>query len=237
MWDNACTHVNKKYDHMSRYKSTECTDILLSRAMKKPKYTQLRWSIQCIKYLALCTFYCYSGVSVSIRQWPSTASNVWLLERVTWMKASQPKRNNFVPLCSSCFALSSMVAAGSSITFASPEQGTKLGWSCGPSLPELLVDHQIMLCGGPVVYWKLLTINFDNILKMCTDTFYDQCHIFSIQFIYCKVFSNVLHGSRHILSAVFDFIKTIVQLARSGPPEIKQDHPIYRASGPMVHCL
>ena len=36
------------------------------------------------------------------------------------------------------------------------------------------------------------------------------------------------------MSAVFDFIKTIVQLARSGPPEIWQDHQIYRASGPMV---
>ena len=46
--------------------------------------------------------------------------------------------------------------------------GSKLGWSCGPSLPELLADHQIVLCGGPVVYWKLLTINFDNILIMCT---------------------------------------------------------------------
>ena len=59
----------------------------------------------------------------------------------------------------------------------------------------------------------------------------------SIQFIYCKAFSNVLYGSRYIVSAVFDFIKTIVQLARSGPPEIWQDHQIYRASGPMVHCL
>ena len=60
---------------------------------------------------------------------------------------------------------------------------------------------------------------------------------FSIQFIYCKVFTNVLYGSRYILSAVFDFIKTIVQLARSGPPEIWQDHQISRASGPMVHWL
>ena len=32
---------------------------------------------------------------------------------------------------------------------------------------------------------------------------------FSIHLIYCKVFSNVLYGSRYILSAVFDFIKTI----------------------------
>ena len=39
------------------------------------------------------------------------------------------------------------------------------------------------------------------------------------------------------MSAVFDFIKTIVQLSRSGPPEIWLDHQIYRASGPMVHCL
>ena len=37
------------------------------------------------------------------------------------------------------------------------------------------------------------------------------------------------------MSAVFDFIKTIVQLDRSGPPEIWQDYQIYRASGPMVH--
>ena len=36
---------------------------------------------------------------------------------------------------------------------------------------------------------------------------------------------------------MFDFIKTIVQLGRSGPPEIWQDHQISRASGPMVHCL
>ena len=57
----------------------------------------------------------------------------------------------------------------------------------------------------------------------------------SIKLIHCKVFSNVLYGSRYILSAVFDFIKTIVQLARSGPPEIWQDHQISRASGPMVH--
>ena len=59
----------------------------------------------------------------------------------------------------------------------------------------------------------------------------------SIQLIYSKVFSNVWCGSKFILSAVFDFIKTNVQLATSGPPEIWQDHQISRASGPMVHCL
>ena len=32
-------------------------------------------------------------------------------------------------------------------------------------------------------------------------------------------------------------VTTIVQLARSGPPEIWQDHQISMASGPMVHCL
>ena len=37
-------------------------------------------------------------------------------------------------------------------------QGLKLGWSCGPSLPKLLSDHQIVLSGGPGIYWKLLTI-------------------------------------------------------------------------------
>ena len=61
--------------------------------------------------------------------------------------------------------------------FSEHNQGSKFGWSCGPSLPELLADHQIVLCGGPVVYWKLLTINLDKIFKICTDTFYDQCHI------------------------------------------------------------
>ena len=33
-------------------------------------------------------------------------------------------------------------------------QGSKLGWSCGPSLPKPLQDHQIVPGGGPVVYWK-----------------------------------------------------------------------------------
>ena len=33
-------------------------------------------------------------------------------------------------------------------------QGSKLGWSCGPSLAKLLSDHQMVLGGGPVVYWK-----------------------------------------------------------------------------------
>ena len=33
-------------------------------------------------------------------------------------------------------------------------QGSKLGWSCGPSLPKLQSDHQIVIGGGPVVYWK-----------------------------------------------------------------------------------
>ena len=40
-------------------------------------------------------------------------------------------------------------------------QGSKLGWSCGPSLPKLLSDHQIVLFGGPVVYWK--TRYFNNL--------------------------------------------------------------------------
>ena len=57
---------------------------------------------------------------------------------------------------------------------------------------------------------------------------------FSIKCMYCKVFSNTLYGS---LSAVFDFIKTNVQLATSGPPKIWQNHKIYKASGPMVHGL
>ena len=56
-------------------------------------------------------------------------------------------------------------------------QGLKVGRSCGPSLRKRLADHQIVLSGGPVVYWKLLTINFDIIFLMCRDTFYDQCHI------------------------------------------------------------
>ena len=42
----------------------------------------------------------------------------------------------------------------SSSVFLSIVQGSKLGWSCGPSLPKLQSDHQIVLSGGPVVYWK-----------------------------------------------------------------------------------
>ena len=79
-----------------------------------------------------------------------------------------------------------------------------------------------MLCGGLVVYWKLLTINFDTFFKCAQILFMTNVISFSIQLIYCKVFSNVLYhyGSRYILSAVFDFIQTNVQLATSGPPEI-----------------
>ena len=40
------------------------------------------------------------------------------------------------------------------ISMSGYKQGSKLGWSCGPSLPKLLSDHQIMLGGGPVVYKK-----------------------------------------------------------------------------------
>ena len=40
------------------------------------------------------------------------------------------------------------------VYFLCSDQGSKLGWSCGPSLPKLLSDHQIVLGGGPVVYWK-----------------------------------------------------------------------------------
>ena len=39
------------------------------------------------------------------------------------------------------------------------EQSSKLRWSCGPSLPKHLSDHQIVLCGDPVVYWKPCTDN------------------------------------------------------------------------------
>ena len=37
------------------------------------------------------------------------------------------------------------------------------------------------------------------------------------------------------MSAVFDFTPKNVQLAISGPPEILQDHQIFRAGGPVVH--
>ena len=74
--------------------------------------------------------------------------------------------------------------------------GSKLGWSCGPSLPELLADYQIVLCGGPVVYCKILTINFERFLKCAQRLFMTNVISVSIQLIYCKVFSNVLFGSK-----------------------------------------
>ena len=99
-----------------------------------------------------------------------------------------------------------------------------------------------MLCGGPVVYWKLLTIKiqyFDNFFKICTDTFYEQCHIFFITIYllqgHFKCLVPYVAGS---VSCVFyQIIKINVQLATSGPSEIWQDHQISRAGGPMIHCL
>ena len=102
--------------------------------------------------------------------------------------------------------------------------------AAGLEIRVVLWPQSTRTSGGPpdsAMWWsgglmetKLLTINFDNIFKMCTDAFYDQYHLFSIQFIYCKVFSNVLYMVADHLSAVSDFIKTIVLFARSGPPTI-----------------
>ena len=57
-----------------------------------------------------------------------------------------------------------------SLYLHSLKQGTKLGWSCGPSLPELLADHQIcyVVVRWSTEYWKLLTINFDNMVQWST---------------------------------------------------------------------
>ena len=35
-------------------------------------------------------------------------------------------------------------------------QGSKLGWTGGPSLPKIPSDHRYTRCGGPVVYQKVL---------------------------------------------------------------------------------
>ena len=79
-------------------------------------------------------------------------------------------------------------------------QGSKLGWSCGPSLPKLLSDHQIVLGGGPVVYWKThhkITVFFLKLIG--TDHFY-ACISFSVSVIYGKDCSNALYKKRSIMS-------------------------------------
>ena len=114
-------------------------------------------------------------------------------------------------------------------------QGSKVGCS---SLPKLWSEHQIVLRGGPVVYWKLSTIEkqyFDNILKMFTHTFFDQCDIFFINIYVWQGFFQMYCTGEGQLCLIFP--KTNLQLAISRPTEIWQDHQISRAGGPMVHCL
>ena len=72
-------------------------------------------------------------------------------------------------------------------------QGSKLGWSCGPSLPKLLQDHQIVLGGGPVVYWK--THHKRTVFKkklVGPDDFYAFISS-SVNVMYCKDCSNALY--------------------------------------------
>ena len=69
---------------------------------------------------------------------------------------------------------------------------------------------------------------------MCTDTFYDQCHIFfnKMNVLQCHFKYLVRDKCQLCLN-----LQKKVHLATSGTPEIWQDHQISRAGGPMVHCL
>ena len=110
------------------------------------------------------------------------------------------------------------------------KQSSKLGWSCGPSLPKLLADHQIVLCGGPVVYWKLLILT--NFLKCAQILFMTNIiSFFNTIYLLQGIFKCLVHGSR-FLSAVFDFIKTNVLLALD--PDHRKFDRTTRLSGLVV---
>ena len=111
-------------------------------------------------------------------------------------------------------------------------QGSKLGWSCGPSLLKLLSDHQIVLGGGPVVtgkitikgqYFFYFKVNWHRSF-LCLHIFFSKCYVLRGLF---KCF----------MSAVFDLTNKYWLLATSGPPEIWQYRQISRTGGPMVNCL
>ena len=53
-----------------------------------------------------------------------------------------------------------------------PLQGSKLGWTGSPSLPEILSDHRYARWGSPVVYQKMLAF-FCCICRGCER--YKQC--------------------------------------------------------------
>ena len=47
-----------------------------------------------------------------------------------------------------------------------------------PQSTKTSVGPPDSLCGGPVVYWKILTIKKQYFLQHSLNAFYDQCHIF-----------------------------------------------------------
>ena len=90
-------------------------------------------------------------------------------------------------------ALNSLLVMSSKYLNSEYRQGSKLGWSCGPSLPKLLSDHQIALGGGPVVYWK--THHYGTVFKkkfIGTDNLYAFIY-FSVNVMYCNDCSNALY--------------------------------------------
>ena len=103
--------------------------------------------------------------------------------------------------------------------------------------PKLLSDHQIVLGGGPVVYWKnhhkrtvfFLKVNWHRSF-LCLHIFFSKCYVL-------QGLLNVLYKKRKIMSAVFDltniltvsYIWTTRNLA--GPPDFQDwwsDGPLPR---------
>ena len=80
------------------------------------------------------------------------------------------------------------------------QQGSNLGWSCGPSLPNPQSDHHIVLGGGPVVYWKTYhkrTVLRPILKKIDNGTDHLYAFIFfSVNVMYCKYCSNASYITR-----------------------------------------
>ena len=66
-----------------------------------------------------------------------------------------------------------------------------LRWSCGPCLPKLLSDHQIVLCGGPVVFWKLLTIKKQHFELFTTFLNVHRYFLLPMSYLFQKHVCNV----------------------------------------------
>ena len=121
------------------------------------------------------------------------------------------------------------------VLLSSGQSGLKIRVVCGPSLPTLLSDHQIVLGGGPVVYWKTHHKRTVFFLKLIgTDHFY-ACISFSVNVIYAwqRLFKCfVQENKRSIMSAVIlkvSYIRATRNLA--GPPDFEDwwsDGPLPR---------